>query len=410
MNNSFCSITFLVLFAYAGVIQAEDQLSPVALSPAQISIKRANEAIAKHPGQSAGYNSLAMALARRARETSDISYYQQAEDALQKSFAASPDNFEGMKVRAWLLLGHHEFAKALEVATRLNKQVPDDITVYGYLADANAELGNYPAAENAAQWMLNLRPGNIAGLTRGAYLRELYGNLPGAIELMKMAYDATAFQEKEDRAWILTQIAHVYLISGDLKNAETYAKGALGLFPDYHYALGTLGSVRLAQKRYEEATELLRTRYEKAPHAENLYSLAESLELAGRHEEASKSFAEFEQKALRESTLADNANHELIAYYIDHASKPAEALKLAEAEVGRRHDVYTLDCYAWALAANGKYGAANAEIQKALAVGVKDPRIVHHAASIAEHMTERSTANVIAPHPLAESSLQEIQQ
>jgi tetratricopeptide (TPR) repeat protein len=404
-KNLFCSIAFLVVFGYAAVVQAEDQLSPVTLSPAEISIKRANEAIAKHPGQSAGYNSLAMALARRARETSDISYYQKAEEALQKSFAVSPDNFEGMKVRAWLLLGHHEFSKALEVATRLNKQVPDDITVYGYLADANAELGNYRDAENAAQWMLNLRPGNIAGFTRGAYLRELYGNLPGAIELMKMAYDATAFQEKEDRAWILTQIAHIYLISGDLTNAETYAKGALGLFPGYHYALGTLGSVRLAEKRYGEAAELFHKRYDKAPHAENLYSLAESLELAGRQEEANRAFAEFEQKALRESALADNANHELIAYYIDHANKPAEALKLAETEVARRHDVYTLDCYAWALAANGKYGAANAEMEKALAVGVKDPRIVHHAATIAQRITETKAANAIAHHPLAQASL-----
>jgi tetratricopeptide (TPR) repeat protein len=410
MNNVFCSVTFLLFCAYAGVVQAEDRTPSPELSPAQISIKRATEAIAKHPGQSGGYNSLAMALARRARETSDISYYQQAEEALQKSFATSPDNFEGMKVRAWLLLGRHEFAKALEVATRLNKQMPDDITVYGYLADANAELGNYGDAENAAQWMLNLRPGNVAGLTRGAYLRELYGNLPGAIELMKMAYDATAFQEKEDRAWILTQIAHIYLISGDLENAETYAKGALGLFPEYHYALGCLGSIRLAQKRYGEAAELLRTRYEKAPHAENLYSLAESLKLAGRGEEARESFAEFEQKALRESTLADNANHELIAYYIDHANKPVQALKLAENEVARRQDVFTLDCYAWALAANGKYDAANVEMKKALAVGVKDPRIVQHAASIAKHLSETSTANGIARYPRAETSLQEAAQ
>src|SRR5689334_25398692 len=107
-KNLFCSIAFLVVFGYAAVVQAEDQLTPVTQSPAEISIKRANEAIAKHPGQSAGYNSLAMALARRARETSDISYYQKAEQALQKSFAVSPDNFEGMKARAWLLLGHHE--------------------------------------------------------------------------------------------------------------------------------------------------------------------------------------------------------------------------------------------------------------------------------------------------------------
>ena len=208
------------------LIQAEGQLSPVALSPAQISIMRQTKQSRNIPVKARVTTRLLWPLPGvHARLRISVTTNRQKWRC--KNPSASPDNFEGMKVRAWLLLGHHEFAKALEVATRLNKQVPDDITVYGYLVDANAELGNYSAAENAAQWMLNLWPGNIAGLTRGAYLRELYGNLPGAIELMKMAYDATAFQEKEDRAWILTQIAHIYLISGDLKNAETYAKGAL---------------------------------------------------------------------------------------------------------------------------------------------------------------------------------------
>jgi tetratricopeptide (TPR) repeat protein len=388
MRHNIVSI-LLIGCALAGstaIAQPSDNTAQTGLSPAELSVKRAQEKIAKHPDQSAGYNALAMALARRARETSDVSYYDRAEEALQKSLSIAPDNFEATKIQTWLLLGRHEFAKALEVATRLNKMMPDDITVYGYLADANAELGNYAAAENAAQWMLNLRPGNIAGLTRGAYLRELYGDLPGAIEFMKMAYDATSFSEAEDRAWILTQIAHLHYVSGDLQQAELYAKGALDVFPNYHYALGTLGQVRLQQKRYEDAVALLRTRYQNAPHAENLYALAEALQLAGETGEAKKAFAEFEEKALRESQLADNANHELIAYYLDHANRPAEALRIAKAEASRRSDVYTLDCYARALAATGDYKSAKTAIQQALSVGVKDPKLLSHAREISTHL------------------------
>ena len=51
--------------------------------------------------------------------------------------------------------------------------------VYGFLVDAYAELGDYAEAEKAAQWMLDLRPGNVPGLTRAAYLRELFGDLDG---------------------------------------------------------------------------------------------------------------------------------------------------------------------------------------------------------------------------------------
>lgn len=353
------------------------------LTPAEISIQKAERQIAQRPDHVPYYNGLAMAYARRARETSDVAYYAKAEETLKRGFELAPDNFEGLKVKTWLLLGRHEFARALESATALNKRNPDDITVYGYLADANAELGNYKAAVAAAQWMLNLRPGNIAGLTRAAYLRELHGDIAGAIDLMLMAYDATAYQEAEDRAWLLTQVAHLYFVNGDLEKSEKYARGALEIFPNYHYALGALAEVRLQQNRNDEAAELFQRRYAAAPHAENLFSLAEALERSGRHEEAAKAFKEFEEKSLLESRIADNSNHELIAYYLDYAKKPADALKLAEAELTRRHDVYTLACYAWSLAANGETARAEVEMKKVLAVGVRDPKILRRAQMIA---------------------------
>jgi Flp pilus assembly protein TadD len=142
----------------------------------------------------------------------------------------------------------------------------------------------------------------------------------------------------------------------------------------------------MAQKRYEEAVELMSKRYTAAPHAENLYALAEALDLAGRTEEAKKDFAEFERESLAETNITDNSNHELIAYYTDHAHEPGKALDVAKREIARRRDVFTLDCYAWALAANGDYKSANEEIRLALQVGVKDPKILSHAEFIAEHL------------------------
>jgi tetratricopeptide (TPR) repeat protein len=359
-----------------------------AATPAETAIEKAQSEIAQHPDHVPYYNALAMAYARRARETSDVQFYAKAEETLKRSFAIAPDNYEGLKTQAWLQLGRHEFAKALETATKLNQKTPDDVIVYGYLVDANVELGNYKAAVAAAQWMLDLRAGNIPGLTRAGYLRELYGNLPGALELMQMAFDSTATNETEDRAWLLTQMAHLNVVAGDLAKAEMYANGALSLFPNYHYALGTLAQIRVAQKRYDEAVTLLRQRYTAAPHAENLYALAEALELAGQKEEAAKNFVEFEKKSLAETNITDNSNHELITYYVDHAHQPAKALEVAKRELDRRQDVFTLDCYAWALAASGDYETANAEIQKAVQVGVKDPKILMHAGVIAEHLSQ----------------------
>ena len=384
--------TLALLLLVTAFATAETNGNAPNLSPAERSIASAQKQIEKKPTQCAGYNQLAMALARRARETSDVKFYALAEDALKKSLELAPGNLDGEKVHVWLLLGKHEFAAALDVAKALNKRVPDDVLVYGFLTDANVELGNYNDAEKAAQWMLDLRPGNLPGLTRAAYLRELFGDIDGAFEFMDMAYQSTPPTEVEDRAWILSQMGHLRLTEGKTEQAEKILRQALLLFPGYHYALGNLAKVRLQQKHYDEAIDLLQQRYQVAPHAENLYDLAEALEIAGRASEAKKAFAEFEAKSLLESVRGDNSNRELIFYYADHARQSAKALEVALHEYGRRHDVYTLDAYAWALHLNGQDAAARKQIETALAVGVRDARIFYHAGEIALKLGDHATA------------------
>jgi tetratricopeptide (TPR) repeat protein len=207
-----------------------------------------------------------MALARRARESSDVTFYAQGEEAVQESLAVAADNYGALQARAWILLGKHEFAEALTLATTLNTRVPDDL---GFLTDANAELGNY--------------------------------------------------------------------------------------------------------------AEAVKQRLDAAPHPENLYDLAEALELAGRADEAAEAFAQFEAKSLAETGRADNSNRELIFYYADHAGEPAKALEAAEREYARRRDVHTLDAYAWALHVNGRDAEARQRLETALAIGTRDSRLLRHS-------------------------------
>jgi len=387
-NCALLVLTLMVAGLAAG--QSTPATTSASLSPAERSMAAARQAIEKKPESYSGYNQLAIALSRRARETSDVTFYAQAEDALKKSYELAPENLEGQKIHVWLLLGRHEFPAALEAAKTVNKRVPDDVLVYGFLVDANAELGNYKDAETAAQWMLDLRPGNLPGLTRAAYLRELFGDADGAYDLMDMALQATPPTEAEDTAWILNQMAHLRLISGKPEAAENLLNQALAKFPGYHYALANLAKLRIEQKRYAEAVDLLRQRYQAGPHAENLYDLAEALELAGRTAEAQKAFAEFETKSLAESVRKDNSDRELIFYYADHANQPAKALEVARQELAWRHDVYTLDAYAWALHVNGQDEKACKQIETALAVGVRDAKIFRHAGEIALQLGDRS--------------------
>lgn len=386
------ALLLIVMTALASVGQTGTPSEAVKLSPAERSMAQANRLIEKNPKNFEAYNALALALSRRARETSDVKFYAQGEEALKKSFEISPGNFDGERIHVWLLLGKHEFAAARDEARKLNRRMPDDVMVYGFLTDANIELGDYKEAEQSAQLMLDIRPGNLPGLTRAAYLRELFGDIDGALDLMNMALQSTPPSEVEDAAWILTQMGHLNLAQGKNEEAEKQLQRALTLFPGYHYALGNLAKVRIAQKRYSEAVELLTQRYNAAPHAENLYDLAEALELAGRTADAQKAFGEFEAKSLAESVRADNSTRELVFFYADHAHQPAKALEFAKQEYARKHDVYTLDAYAWALHMNGQDGEARKQIEIALAVGIRDAKIFRHAGEIALQLGDRVAA------------------
>jgi tetratricopeptide (TPR) repeat protein len=351
-------------------------------SQAENAIAEARKAVLEKPEGFEGYNRLAAALLLRARETADSGYCAQAGEYVEKSLKLAKDNFEGGQIRTSVFLCRHEYQPALEAAKTLNKRIPDDVMTYGLLVDANTELGFYKDAETAGQWMLNLRPGNLPALIHAAHLRELFGDIEGSEELMSLAYQSTSPVDGSQRASILAYMGHLRLTSGKPDAAEKVLMQALTALPDYPEALGNLAEVRIAQKRYEEAVTLRRQLSQMEQRAGALYDLAEALVLAGHPDEAQKMFSEFAAEALLESKSKDNANRKLIFYYADRAHKPAKALELAKQEYSWRHDVFTLDAYAWALHANGDDIHAREQIEAALAVGIRDSNLARHAAEI----------------------------
>ena len=114
--------------------------------------------------------------------------------------------------------------------------------------------------------------------------------------------------------------------------------------------------------------------------------------MADRTAEAKAAFSQFEAKSLAETNRADNSNHELIIYYADYANEPAKALEVARREYARRHDVFTLDCYAWALHVNGQDSEARKQIETALAVGIQDANMLRHAGEISLKLGDRAAA------------------
>jgi tetratricopeptide (TPR) repeat protein len=382
----------LVILAILAVPAVHGQAPLGAMTPAQQKISWAQAAIKENPDRSQPYNDLALGYLRRVRETADASYYDRAETALQKSLQISPDNFEAQKTRIMVLLGRREFAEALESAKALSRKMPDDVQAYGMVADADLGLGNYKDAEQAAQWMLDLRPGNIPGLLRGARLRQTFGDAEGAMDFYSQSYQQTPPTQTEDLAWILTQMAGLDLSSGNIVGADKLLRSALEKFPNYYLALESQARVRIAQLKATEAVKLLRKRNQNFPSVESQYAFAKALEAAGQAAEADTAFAEFERIARGQIDVPKNANLVMAQYYLGRGKKTAEALRIARIEIARRHDVETLDEYAWALYANGQYREAQKEIATALAVGVREASFFFHAGAIAARLNDGVSA------------------
>jgi len=362
-------------------------------TPAQQEIESMSAVVQRSPEDAGALSRLAMAYSRRARETADPQFYAQAMDTIAKALEISPDNYEALRAKTWTLLGQHEFAQAAELAEKLNQRAPDDVLVYGFLTDAYVELGQYDKALESAQWMLDIRPGTVPGLTRAAYIRELYGFVDGAIELMQQAFDRSPYNEKEDLAWIQVHLAHLKRLQSNFDAAQAHIDEAMTLFPDYHYALAEQGRLRMAQGRYEDAAEAFEARYKLAAHAENLFDWAEALKMAGEDAKADEMFPRFEQAAVRESDSWDNANRELIAYYVDYANRPLDALQIAARDFGRRQDVFTRAAYAWALFHTGQEEEARSQMKQVLQLGVVDPRIVRYAETMHVERPARELAS-----------------
>lgn len=201
----------------------------LAVTPAEQRAASALRALAADPNNNIARVDLVTALLRRARETSDPSFLEQAERALK---AVPADDFAGGKARAALLIARHEYKAALALAQSLTKRVPDDVAVYGYLTQSYAELGRMKEAEEACQWMLNLRPGNTPAYLMTAYLREKLADPFGAVELYSVALRQTSVDEPEERAWIMVQLARIRKA-----DAPALLKQALETFPHYPLAL-----------------------------------------------------------------------------------------------------------------------------------------------------------------------------
>lgn len=376
-----------------GVSRASDSSSaPAAAEPerptaADRQLRAALGEVKRRPTDPKGYNLLAAAYMQKAREADDFQVNAKAMEALDRSLRLAPDNYDALKLRAKLLLTFHHFEEGLEAARRAQRINPQDHDNYGAITDALVELGEYPAAVEAAQKMVDLRP-DTSSYARVSYLRWLHGDTRGAVEAMRLAAQSASPHDPEGAAWCHVQLGDALLNTGKAAEAEREFDRALFVFPGYGAALGAKARARVRAGDLEGALEIYRREYEAAPSADTALALGDLYAKLGRAEEAGRHYATFE--ALEpENAAAENDMHHLVAYWTDHDKNLDEALALARKERARRRDVYTCDALAWALYKKGLHAEAKAAADEALRLGTRDPRLLYHAGMIAYALGDR---------------------
>lgn len=344
---------------------------------------------------------LGAAYLQLARETGDPSYYPRAEEALNAAIRLDPQNIQAIVGLGSLALSRHEFAGALDLGERalaINKNVP---RVYGVIGDAQVELGLYDEALTTIQTMVDLRP-DLASLSRVSYLRELHGNLDGAMEAMAAAVEARG-PAPENTEYLRTQLGLLYLAAGNLAAAERTFERSLAVLPDFVPALGGLARLRTAQGRTSDAIALYEEATARLPLPELVIGLGETLEAAGQQVEADEQYALVAAMSQLYAANGVRTDLEMAGFFADHGDDPQEALGLARAAYEAQPNVRAADTLAWALHRSGESAAAWPLVEEGLRLGTRDARIHYHAGVIAqalgrtdvarEHLTDALAAN-----------------
>ena len=341
-------------------------------------VKAALEMIDKTPDAPLGYSLLALSYIKLARESGDFSLNSKAETAVNRALEIEPENANAKKIQTSLLLTFHRFSDALEAATKLQQEYPQDAVVYGALTDANVELGNYDEAAKNVQKMVDLRP-NMESYTRVSHVRSLYGDTIGAIEAMGTAAQIADPADKEARAWCRVYLGHEYFKAGQFTNAEAAYDLALRIFPEYHLALAAKGQARMAAGDYENAIKFLTQSQERVPLTATIISLGDVYTKIGETEKAQK---QYDLAGFIEQKLGNIDQRTLALLWADHDTKLDEALAIAEKEHATRKDIFTADIYAWCLYKKGDFQAAQKAINEAMRLKTKDARFFYHAGMI----------------------------
>ncbi|MEO6166324.1 MAG: tetratricopeptide repeat protein [Chitinophagales bacterium] len=403
VKKNFYLLSIVILILFVGMIvvfrQEEPDVLPLknriggtSMGNEWLNTKQAIEGllekVRKNPDDVKSKIQLAQAYIQEARITGDYNYYDAASIKLLNSvLKKEPKNYEAVATLATVYLSQHHFQQGLELGRKAQQINPYAAFVYGVLTDAYVELGKYDSAIYMVDSMCAIRP-DLRSYSRVSYLREIYGDIPGAIEVMKMAVDA-GLPGMEQTEWVRVYLGRLYETSGKIDTAEMYYKAASTLRPNYAYALAALGRIERAKKNYPQAI----TYFQQASSLVKDYSFGDELmdlyRLNNEPEKAESTGVEVIKLLNTHANTNDEnedaghyADKELAYVYLKTGDRDA-ALKHAMAEYKRRPDnIDVNEMMAWVLYQRGETDQCIPYVEKAMRTGSKNPVLLCRAGLI----------------------------
>ncbi len=322
------------------------------------------------------------------RETSDYGYAERAGKLIEAALQKEPGNYEAHQLKVEVHLLRHEFEKVITLSKALIARNAKDAVNYATLGDALMETGQYDAAADAYQELVNRAPG-LMSYNRIGWWRWVTGDAEGAIEMMTKAA-RHGRPKQEPTAWVLVELGHLYRKSGKLAEAGQTYQAALDQFPRMHSAHAGLGEVYAAQGKLDEAINAVKKAQAMAPMVEYAGLLADLYQRKGDAAAVKKQLDLVDLQAAMEAASGQKANRQIALIYADHKHRLAAAREIAEAELAVRKDVFSWDAYAWVLFQQGQVAEAAKAHRQAMRAGTRDPLLLRHADAIEKSL--RATA------------------
>ncbi len=349
-------------------------------SPLEQSIEKAQKVVSTNPPITKPYISLAGLYLQKVRETSDATYYAKVDELMNEAEKVNPKDADIDAVRASAAMGRHEFKEGyayIQKALSINKTAA---AYYGLRGDAEIELGKYQEAVDSFQKMMDIRPA-FSSWSRIAYIRELYGDIPGAKKALAEAISSGS-NYPENIAWAYVELGKID-IRNDLAKAEVDFNNALSVLPTYTQAKEGLGKVAFAKGDTALALKYLTDAYGGLALAQYAVDIGDVYASLGDTTKSAQYYA-LAQVAFDTSVKSGvNTDLEQSLFLSDHELELTKAMEMATRAYAARPSIYGADYLSWALYKNGKFAEAAKYSVQALRLGKNDPLILFHQGMIA---------------------------